>query len=138
MSKYDTLHINDFTEPELQHFRDMCNFSDEELHTMQILPMMEICQMLEKCLIDEECQTIWATQTNTPEVHTKVVLMTMEPATQEEDVTETGTEDIVKIIVPLVVVTQEEDTQAEMDALTIGDIVDIAQKIGSFKDLKIC
>ena len=31
MSKYDTLHINDFTEPELQYFRDMCNFSDEEL-----------------------------------------------------------------------------------------------------------
>ena len=31
MSKYNTLHINDFTEPELQYFRDMCNFSDEEL-----------------------------------------------------------------------------------------------------------
>ncbi len=31
MGKYDTLHINDFTEPELQYFRDMCNFSDEEL-----------------------------------------------------------------------------------------------------------
>lgn len=116
------------------------------------IPMMEICQMLEKCLIDRECQTIWAIQMNTPEahtttqetpmtipeIHTKVVLMTMEPATQEEDVMETGTEDIVKIIVPLVVVTQEEDTQAEMDALTIEDIADIAQKIGSFKDLKIC
>lgn len=31
MRKYDILRINDFTEPELQQFRDKCNFSDEEL-----------------------------------------------------------------------------------------------------------
>lgn len=36
MSKYDTLHINDFTEPELQYFRDMCNFSDEELQCFNL------------------------------------------------------------------------------------------------------
>lgn len=36
MSKYDTLHINDFTEPELQYFRDTCNFSDEELRCFNL------------------------------------------------------------------------------------------------------
>lgn len=33
---YDILHINDFTEPELQYFRDNCNFSDEELRCFNL------------------------------------------------------------------------------------------------------
>lgn len=34
--KYDTTKINDFTEPELQYFRDTCNFSDEELECFNL------------------------------------------------------------------------------------------------------
>ena len=34
--KYDILHIRDFTEPELQYFRDTCNFSDDELQCFNL------------------------------------------------------------------------------------------------------
>lgn len=34
--KYDILHINDFTEPELQYFRDNCNFSEAELECFNL------------------------------------------------------------------------------------------------------